>query len=324
MKRIFDIYETQVYDRNRKQEVSVKEEVEMSEEYVQARVPDKTRLAELINQCKGPDRTMNDFCAECGISPATMSRVINGKNVKAVDTDFLKAVWDHRVSDSAILLSDLMEADGYVSNREQQRIKRQEHHEARMREKRLRAYEMKLIITKALFERGVQTQKLGLVSMSEAEKEQAKNSLFAAYQVMDLAIAIKQDNEELQWGMEFYPDVLDDDETSKAAIRYVRRMIQRYALIFLEDAWVPEEMKNIKTSFVFVDPDIYDCFVTYMQPVKDKLNSPFSAILIDMEKQDVAKECILSGPETESLFDKKVIEDNTDSDIDSLDDWNMK
>lgn len=297
----------------------MKEEVEMSEEYVQARVPDKTRLAELINQCKGPDRTMNDFCTECGISPATMSRIINGKNVKAVDTDFLKAVWDHRTPNSSVKWDNLMRADGYVPSEVQQRINREDRFYARDMERRTRAADMKRIITNALFERGVQTKKLNTNPRAEVEK-----TLFGDHRVMDVAIAVDQNGTEVQWEIEFIGDVLDADDKPSVARLFARRTVQRYSLVFLEDAWMPESMKGKKTSFVFADTDIYNCFITWMQEVKDKLNSPFSAILIDMEKQDVVKECILSGPETESLFDKKVIEDNTDSDIDSLDDWNMK
>lgn len=84
-------------------------------------------------------------------------------------------------------------------------------------------------------------------------------------------------------------------------------IIDNYAVIFLQDAWEPENSKHNKFSFGFVDETYFNMFVDALQVAK--FNNRISAILINVNTRKVVREYNFpckNFPETTSLFDAPV------------------
>ena len=84
-------------------------------EYIQAHVPDKTRLATLLSEAKGSDRTMAEFAAACGVSASTFSRILNYKMTRPLDRDLIVLIAENADKRCFDALERLLQANGMIS-----------------------------------------------------------------------------------------------------------------------------------------------------------------------------------------------------------------
>lgn len=73
---------------------------------------DFDKFADLVVKAKGTQRTMQQFAAEIGTTPSTLSRIINKKNTGASAESLLRAIAEHADPESGVTLDMLMAANG--------------------------------------------------------------------------------------------------------------------------------------------------------------------------------------------------------------------
>ena len=65
---------------------------------------DMETLADLTKRAKGDERSINEFARVCGVSPSTISRLINKKNTTPNKDSLIKAIADNAVPESGVTL----------------------------------------------------------------------------------------------------------------------------------------------------------------------------------------------------------------------------
>ena len=73
---------------------------------------DMETLADLTKRAKGDERSINEFARVCGVSPSTISRLINKKNTTPNKDSLIKAIADNAVPESGVTLDMLLQAHG--------------------------------------------------------------------------------------------------------------------------------------------------------------------------------------------------------------------
>ena len=81
-------------------------------QYVRIDAPDKDKLSELVVKAKGPKRSMRKFAEEIGVSPSTLSRLINHKTAGAVTDKLIAEIAAYADPESGVTFEDLVEAHG--------------------------------------------------------------------------------------------------------------------------------------------------------------------------------------------------------------------
>lgn len=76
---------------------------------------DKKRYAELVLAAKGPNRTAQQFAADIGVPPSTLSRIINMKNSTASADRILYAIAENAADGSGVTVEMLKEANGLIN-----------------------------------------------------------------------------------------------------------------------------------------------------------------------------------------------------------------
>lgn len=283
-------------------------EVERNEnkEYIQARTPDKMRLAQYVNRAKGPNRTMAEFADSCGVSASTLSRIVNCKITKPVAEELIRAIIKNADPEQQIDLDLVMGANGMVSKdfHEARTQNMYNHWERRDAQISLET-DMKNIISEELFSR----EKM-LLFYQRVPSELLPENKFKLRRTSSFAVHILGYEPKL-WNFITAPYAMGIvDERDRRML--MMRLMERYSGWFLHDAWEPEALKDIKTSFAFVDLEIYQEFRELIKRVK--VNSYMSIILIDPEKREVTEEYQLprnDGKEFISIFSEpKVVADN--------------
>ena len=272
------------------------------EDYVQARAPIKSAMTEIINAMKGPDRSMADFSTVTGISTSMLSRIVNGNYSKPISPDVLQKIADNKVESCPLDLEDLLEANGMMTKEAASHVISRDARRQRMMEQQKRRKVMKDIVTDELFARGIAIKMLGI-----PDKPTALHSKFFEDAIIcDRAITLP-DEQYIEWGFFMLPATRDSDNTARDDEFYIHWIISRYAVIFLQDAWEPDNSKHNKFSFVFADKSYFEMFVEALQVAK--LNNRVSAILINVNARKVIKEHSFrckNFPETESLYEMPV------------------
>ncbi|MCR5291901.1 MAG: hypothetical protein K6E28_03300 [Eubacterium sp.] len=81
-------------------------------EYIKSGQPDREKIKSFLLEAKGEGRTMADFAKVCGVSPATFSRLSNGKNIRPLSKDLVKAIIQNADARSRVSYSEFMQANG--------------------------------------------------------------------------------------------------------------------------------------------------------------------------------------------------------------------
>lgn len=274
-----------------------------AEDFVQVRPPIKEMMTKAINDIKGPNRSMAELAEAAGISTSMLSRIVNGNYTKPISVEILQKLAACSPEGCPVDLEILFDCNGMMTKEDAARRSMMERRHQRIMEQRNRRKDMRDIITDELFARGIAIKKLGVPEKSEVHN----SKLFSGVRVCDMAITLPDNKEYIEWGFSMLSAVHEEDDTDRDDAFYIRRIIDNYAVIFLQDAWEPEDSKHNKFSFAFVDERFYEMFIDALQVAK--LNNRMSAILINLSTRKVVKEYnfpCTNFAVTESLFEMPV------------------
>lgn len=252
-------------------------------EYIQVDPPMKENMTRAINEIKGADRTMNELASATGLSISMLSRIVNGNYIKPIDVKTLELLISHASKNSNIIFEELLRYNGMLTKKEFERRKDNSHRKQRIIEQRKYRQDMREIIIDELFSREIAIKKRKKIGID-------RNIRSYIGERMDEMVISLPDEKNMTWAFYMASAYRVMDESREESERYVRRLIDRNAMIFLNDAWEPEKMENTKCSFVFIDETYFECFTKFMK--KAKLHNRMSAILIDIKKRKVSRECI--------------------------------
>ena len=283
---------------------------DMNREYVEALVPNKMELATYVNIAKGSERTMAQFANACGVSASTLSRIVNHKITKPLSVELVRSIVKNAANPERLNYESVMWANGMLpkdqlAQREPGGNYFMEHRESRME----LGVNIKNTIMNELYARGHALQFFPRLPFDELPK-----SRFGLLPYSAFAIHI-QGYEPRYWNfvvnsMRFEND--DDEQLCRDKKMFIRRTMDHYAHMFLRDAWEPESLKDIKTTFVFVDLEAFTLIKDLLGHAR--VNTDMSIILIDTKKQEVVTEFSIprkDGKELTSIFmeDKIAISD---------------
>ena len=65
--------------------------------FVRVKEPDKDALADLVKRAMGEERSLTSFALDCGVSPSTLSRIINKRTGKANSDDLIAAIAENSI-----------------------------------------------------------------------------------------------------------------------------------------------------------------------------------------------------------------------------------
>lgn len=281
-------------------------EAELKENFVQVRTPDKERIARITKGLIGENRTAAEFAQAVSLSPSMVSRIINGKYQKPLTEDILIKLVSDCSEEQENKLQMLIRANGMISKEQQERRFGSNGHYSMMSEAHDREISIQNIITSELFARGIAVRKVPRFGYRNVI---VRSKFFRNPMFFDLKVEMVDTERPYEWNFAIYAMQVDaKDEMRKASI--FQRMIERYSYLFLMDAWEPQLLTDIKTSFVFCDNEIFDMFVDTMQDAK--LHNRMSAILVDIEKGEVLEERSLvcsDFQDMDSPFSTPIIKD---------------
>lgn len=280
--------------------------IDQHKDYVQVRTPDKNALADLVMRAKGPDRTMAQFAEACDISASTLSRIVNGKITKPLTLDALVKICAHHAEGQhGELLDQLARVNGMMEKSEYARISTKSNVFAERNADIDRVVNMKNIIINELFDRGLPVMRPKYTYRMKNDTH--ASSIFPG-RLGDFALTLPENGREHIWSFFWFPEVTTADKAQPAK-RILRWIMDKLARWFLLDAWEPNSLRNLKTSFVFVDRSLFEGFLEMLHTAS--LKNEMSAILVDLGNKSVIKEVWLPGEFTKpdaSVFDEPKIE----------------
>ena len=263
------------------------------ETYIQVRTPEKERISRILTEKKGVERKAADYAAAVDITPAMMSRIINGNYAKPLAIDVLVKLAE---GDDEVLKA-LLSANGMLSPEEQVR----RYGRDRMRDRHMqmmdRERSMQNTVFSELFSKGVPMKRIPINSYMHGAGNSEEASKFFQLRIPTRFGIEMQGDDPYEWYFIINPSTFDDDDINDPAkieeelMWNARRMIDRFAVIFLRDAWEPESLRDKKISFVFAEPKIYETFLSIMKDAK--LHNRMSAVLVDFEADKVQEETSL-------------------------------
>lgn len=257
--------------------------------YKQIRTPDYAKLASLVTQAKGPDRTMAQFSEATGIGASTLSRLINLNIKKPLSMETLIKIYDNRANqEDEYLLERLANANGLFSPDYADRVLNHEHGTWRINGCRSRENLMKNAIIGSLVDCGY--------GVSLCNSPDAGTSLYP-YRIGDFSIHVEDKghtNTNQLWCFELDAHIADDYEQRHMDARHFMKFKwERRSGVFLMDAWEPEKLKGIKISYVFIDKGIFDAFCAAVAVAS--VHNEMSIILIDPTTYRVLDEVWIRG-----------------------------
>ena len=291
------------------------------DDFIQTRTPDKTELARLLVEAKGPERNMAEFAKLCQTSPSTFSRIANCKITQPIDTALLVRIADAYGSGSDasrnMMLHALLQANGMVSKEFLDRkssiplLGRSVETDEKLFS---RERDVKNIITMSLLDRGVGIRYIAFIKPDTGIHTIARKHMRTAFSVQ----IVDETPEYYRFQIECLRDELrilkagEEDKVDPVTERDYRseaeHLFHSEAEYFLLDAWEPDSFINLKNSYVFEDKGYYEAFYQLLK--NRKVNSWISLILVDLQKQIVLEERFIQrkdGQVLKSLYDLPTI-----------------
>lgn len=301
--------------------MNINEDRELNiDDWEQAIVPDFNELANLVNAAKGDDRTMGQFAEECGTSSSTLSRVVNKRNTRPMALELLKSIAEHAALQSNVSFEQLLRANGW--RKKIRKDSPMDRDISRRREMMNREGAVRNLLSNELLVRGANVKVVSR-SMMSADRVTMKTG-YSVY--WDIVFETNVFNGYDTWAIEINPQVIVQDEEGKRTPmsdpRWLsRRIMERYAIIFLCDQWEPELLEKRKITFAFVDPQIYRIIKNNL--IEAETNNYFTLMLVDLEENRIIEETPLMnkyGDGCSNLMDiPKVIDDDMYAEDD--DEW---
>lgn len=261
--------------------------------YQQIRTPDYARLASLVSEAKGPDRTMAQFAEVTGIGASTLSRLVNLNIKKPLSIEVIIRIYECRANEEdTYLLDALARANGFYPNDYAQRVKSHDSIAARRNAQLNREYQMKNALVA-----GVAAAGCNITIVTRARMRTEGLSALYPTQLGDFMIRFG-DNDSYSgingWSFFLHSRTVDDDDSRRMDARYLaRRFFQFHSEVFLLDAWDPEALRGLKISFAFADRDVLGEFWNAVSQAK--IHNEMSLILIDPISYRVLDEIWIPG-----------------------------
>lgn len=275
-------------------------------EYIQVRTPDKNAIAELVIRAKGPNRTMAQFAEACDLSASTLSRIVNGKISKPLTTEAMLKIYEHHADGKHEAFFDqLARVNGMMEKEEYARISARSRIFTERNADIDREVKMKNLIMNELFDRGLPVMR---PKYTYKMKDGTHASSIFPGRLGDFALTLSENGRDHIWSFFWFPEVIIV-ETALPATRILQSIMRKLACWFLLDAWEPDSLRNLKTSFVFADHTIFEGFLEMLHTAS--LRNEMSAILVDADCMSVIKEVWLPGSfdkPDESVFERPKIE----------------
>ncbi|CVI73783.1 hypothetical protein BN3660_03349 [Eubacteriaceae bacterium CHKCI004] len=273
----------------------IKDVLDINESHwVQQYLPDFDELSQLINTAKGAERTMSQFAEECGVSPATFSRIVNKKNAKATSLTLLQSIAEHASVESNITLEQLLQANGWrKSENEIENNSRIYNISESVKASVLECNQLiRMILSDDLLMRGV-----GVKILPQSKRRQilTRTGIVLNYDICyetDLfegcdTWLIKVINQKMTG------EILNDDKKNREINQKATDIIKELALLFLFDQWQPKLFTKKKNTLVFVDEEIYWSVKKKLKGMETK--NYFTLMLIDLCNCEILDETPLAS-----------------------------
>lgn len=266
--------------------------------YVQVRTPDVAALANCIILAKG-QRTMAQFAADTNISASTLSRIVNLNIKKPLSKEMIISIYENRANEADdYILASLARANGLASPDYAERANSRQRHVAQRNEEMNRKNLMKNAILAGIAAVGVNIQGVhtGYV-LRDVEKERNSQPPFRC-RPCDFVVLLGDTVSQIsQWRVYTLPVLSKEHEAAgfSAPVKSIaEHYFERASSYFLLDSWLPNTLKGVKTSFAFVDEDV---FYEFVEITKDaSVKNEMSLLLLDPEQgYKVVKEVWLNG-----------------------------
>ena len=276
-------------------------------EYIGVRIPDKMKIASLINEAKG-SRTMAQLAEACNVSASMLSRVVNGKITKPMSVEVIRSIAENAEDKSPAFFEKLARANGLMpkAQYEEREAQGASIHRSRMEERREQETKAQNIIMTELLKRGVPVK---LMNWKDAEL----HSTCGQSLPFDFAIETDLGEGPLVWSFLIIPFTLGDvlGESNAPVGYYLRRAMQNMSGWFLTDAWEPELLEGRLHTFLFVDGSVYMSFEDTVI-IGAKVNTDMSFVTLGMEEERVNFEIYLQrrdGKEHELVFTRTAMQE---------------
>ncbi len=269
-------------------------------EYIGVRIPDKMKIASLINEAKG-SRTMAQLAEACNVSASMLSRVVNGKITKPMSVEVIRSIAENAENKSPAFFERLARANGLMpkAQYEEREVRGANSNRSRMEEQREKETKAQNIIMTELLRREIPVK---LMNRKDAEL----HSTCGQSLPFDFAIETDLGDGPLVWSFLIVPFTLGDvlGESNAPVGFYLRRVMQNMSGWFLTDAWEPELLEGRLHTFLFVDGSVYLSFEDTVV-IGAKVNTDLSFVTLGMEEEKVNFEIYLNrrdGKEHELVF----------------------
>lgn len=259
-------------------------------------------LADILYRSKGLNRSMGQFARDCGISPATFSRIVQGRYEKALSLDMLEKIVNHADPHAMITMKEALYANGYIpaedlTPKDISAINYDRKNTSSEDDYPNKVEDIFEVITKELFCRDLSFTTFP----GGIDKEPNLNSKLGldAKNKSRWIVTFHIQGYEPHY-FKYIGNLINDEIYSKESLW---RALEPYCTFFLRDFWEPETTIDTLYSFVFKIRSAYDIFVETMKEVQ--VNNYFSAVLLDMKLHRVVEEFMVprkDGDVLKSIF----------------------
>ena len=275
--------------------------------YIQMMSPNQDALVDMLTLARGPIRSWAEYAKDCGVNPSTMSRIINGKLKSPLTIKTLEKLYEHRDEACKVTFDQFIIPSGMVDC-DRQRTLIDERQAQRDEIDKVDELIARSIIN-GLYDRSIQFSRIKHVG-DGCPREEEILTLFGDIHCSQL-LKIGEDEDSSTVGFEYIPIKLtpEEAESEKTISRIIRRVVENYATIFLQDAWFTENRFSARVTFVFAERCLFEAFLKSF--AKLRLNHYMTVLLVDIETTSVVTERPLGmqeGKTFSSLFDSPITE----------------
>lgn len=263
------------------------------------------RLGEALTYAKGK-MTMAEFAEKCGMNPITFTRIVKGEIKKPLSQEEIRIIAENSDMPTEDAFEYLIAANGMVPKNDITPRRREA--QERRAEHKQRQETVRNSLIRSLFEMGHT-----IVPVINTPKEESnpytKKSRYNLNVSTSYVLSV-QDYEPEYWNFRINSFTgerfeNDPDAYNKEIRSEVIGEFYSSEDVFLREIWEPEAFENTKFSFVFVNRDLLEGFLNFLEGVK--VSNSFSVILVDLKEQRVTEERFFprhDGKEQKSLFQR--------------------
>ena len=243
-------------------------EDEKKEPYVQAVEIDYMKLKYYLEKAKGYGRTMSEFAKDCGVSPATFSRVMHGKNRRPLAPELIQAIIEHAENPDEFSYRLVMRANGMVPLESHERTDEFGNRDSVYME---REYTV-IAKIKNIIEDEIKARHLMHLFYDRLERDvKIEKSEYRLNIYSDFALRV-EGYSDMFWSFclitDEIPESRKNDGQFPRARAIVKRTIRNNAEFFLRDVWEPESLEKVKQTYVVIDEEVFKEFEEKIKKIR--------------------------------------------------------